>query len=365
MTTHPQAALLERLVERFRTQNLPASLLLAGPRGVGKWSLALSLAKRISCLLATATEPCGRCDACRQFEQFAHPDVQMLFPLPANEKEWEEWYAPYLFGKQANPFAPSSADPKHFIPIEAIRRFQARLATRPVLSPNKIGIVYEAERMMPGTMDSLLKLVEEPPERCFLIVITDQPRLLLPTLLSRLQRVSVGRLADSQVVDYLKSDLGIAADRTELLARLARGSLYSIDVLVEGEFFRLRETAWEMLAAALTQNAPAVYARFSESAALSSRDRVELLCAHWQTIVRDLVILGCGGINDTDSATNLTYFDFKSNYESLATRALPWSGWYDINDRIERIRLELRRNVNARVAALDFLMTLQRLAHAA
>ncbi len=365
MTIHPQAALLERLIGRFRNQSLPASLLLAGPRGVGKWSLALSLAKRISCLLATATEPCGRCDACRQFEQFAHPDVQMLFPLPASEKEWDEWYAPYLFGKQANPFAASSADPKQFIPIEAIRRFQARLATKPVLSPNKIGIVYEAERMLPGTMDSLLKLVEEPPERCFLIVVTDQPRLLLPTLLSRLQRVSVGRLADTQVIDYLKSDLGIAADRSELLARLARGSLYSIDVLVEGEFFRLRETAWEMLAAALTQSSPAVYARFSESAALSSRDRVELLCAHWQTMVRDLAILGCRELDVSDAAANLIYFDFNSNYESLAKRTLLGSGWYEINDCIERIRLELRRNVNARIAALDFLMTLQRIACAA
>lgn len=359
MTIHPQAKTLEQLIQRFRAQTLPASLLLAGPKGVGKWSVAFDLAKRIGCLHATADAPCGQCDSCRQIEQFAHPDIQLLFPLPADDKDWDEWYAPYLFGKQAKPFAPSYADPKHFIPIEAIRRFQSRLATRATLSRHKVGIIYEAERMLPGTMDSLLKLLEEPPEKSFLIVVTDQPRILLPTILSRLQHVSIPALSQSFVIEYLRS-AGIAADRAELLARLARGSLHTIDALVEGEFFRLRETAWEMLASGLKQNAAVTYARFAETAAIASRDRVEIVCTHWQCMIRDLAVLQNLPTGAADAHAQLIYFDLYDSYAGALASGT--AGWHDrINHRIERMRQELRRNVNARMAALDFLMGLPQL----
>lgn len=360
MTIHPQARILEQLIQRFRAQTLPASLLMAGPRGVGKWSVAFDLAKRIGCLHATADAPCGTCDSCRQIEQFAHPDIQFLFPLPADDKGWDEWYAPYLFGKQAKPFAPTYADPKHFIPIEAIRRFQSRLATRATLSRHKVGIIYEAERMLPGTMDSLLKLLEEPPDHSFLIVVTDQPRILLPTILSRLQRVNIPALSESFVIAYLRSS-GAAFDRAELLARLARGSLYTIDALIDGEFFRLRETAWEMLASGLKHSATATFARFADTAAIASRDRVEIVCSHWQCMVRDLAVLENLHAGAAEAQSRLIYFDLYDAYAAeLATGS---AGWPDrVNNRIESVRQELRRNVNARMAALDFLMGLPQLA---
>jgi len=359
MTIHPQAKTLEQLIQRFRARTLPASLLLAGPKGVGKWSVAFDLAKRIGCLHAAADASCGKCDSCRQIEQFAHPDIQFLFPLPADDKGWDEWYAPYLFGKQAKPFAPSFADPKHVIPIEAIRRFQSRLATRATLSKHKVGIIYEAERILPGTMDSLLKLLEEPPEQCFLIVVTDQPRILLPTILSRLQRVNIPALSQSFVIEHLRS-AGTAADRAEPLARLARGSLYTIDALIDGEFFRLRETAWEMLAAGLKQSATATYARFADSAAIASRDRVEIVCAHWQCMVRDLAVLQSLPAGAAEAQSRLIYFDLYDSYTGAPASGT--AGWHDrLNNRIERMRQELRRNVNARMAALDFLMGLPQL----
>ncbi len=359
MTDHPQAKILELLTQHFRAQTLPASLLLAGPKGVGKWSVAFDLAKRIGCLHATADAPCGQCDSCRQIKQFAHPDIQFLFPLPADDKDWDEWYAPYLFGKQAKPFAPSCADPKHVIPIEAIRRFQSRLATRATLSRHKVGIIYEAERMLPGTMDSLLKLLEEPPEKSFLIVVTDQPRILLPTLLSRMQRVNVPALSQTFVIEHLRSS-GAAPDRAELLARLARGSLYAIEPLIDGEFFRLRETAWEMLASALKHGATATFARFADTAAIASRDRVEIVCAHWQCMVRDLAVLQTLRAGAEEAQLRLIYFDLYDSY--AATLATGSAGWPDrVSNRIERIRQELRRNVNARMAALDFLMGLPQL----
>lgn len=358
MSTHPQAELYARLVDRFRAGALPASILLSGPAGVGKWKLAFDLAKRITCLLATSDLPCGTCAACRQLDNFGHPDVQFLFPLPADDGEWDEWFFPYLQKRQLNAFSPSNADPKHLIPIAGIRQFQSRLATRATLSTFKVGIIAEAERMLPGTMDSLLKLLEEPPEQTYLLVITDQPRVLLPTILSRLQRVNVPRLNDQYVRDYFVREHHSSAENARIMARLARGTLNRVEGFAEGEFFRLRESAWEMLSAATQlQSSHQVYFKFAESAALANRERVESMISYWQQFLRDLALFA-EIENDRERDIHLLNFDMAGKYRDLLGRLATVHALYGLSDRLEVVRKELRRNVNARIAALDFLMQL-------
>lgn len=357
MTEHPQAELYAQLIARFRSGGLPASLLITGPEGIGKWKLVYDLGRRVLCALATSDQACGQCASCRQLEHFAHPDAHILFPLPADEKEWEDWQFPYFQKKQQNPFAPSPADPKHLIPIAGIRQFQSRLAKRATLSKYKVGIIYEAERMLPGTMDSLLKLLEEPPDNTFLFVVTDQPRVLLPTILSRLQRITVPRLNDQFVLDHLFEHHQVAADHARILARLARGTLSQIDGLVEGEFFRLRDTAFEMLSQALLMTPSQIYLKFAESAAVSTRDRVESIIAHWQQFIRDVAVLAAG---DDASSERILNFDLRERYQPLVTSIGEIRRAENLNDRLETMRQELRRNVNARMAALDFLMRISR-----
>lgn len=356
----PQSEIITRLASRFATGTLPASMLLCGPRGVGKWTAAFELARRITCNRPTEAFGCGECASCRQLEQFAHPDVQFLFPLPANENDWDAWYSPYLNSKQENPFSQSAADAKHFIPIEAIRQFQSKLSRRPTLSAYKVGIIYEAERMLPGTMDSLLKLLEEPPASSFLMVVTHEPRFLIPTILSRLQRINLPALEDGFVRTYLESKYSIKDQQLEAMVRFARGQLYDIATILEGDFLQMRGSALEMIETALSIAQPDVYTRLGESAALATREKVEALLRHWQTILRDVLVVQSGSAASTAPDTNsrLLNVDFRERYEVLAEKIGGLERIESLSDRLEAIKGELRRNVNPRMAGLSFLFQL-------
>ena len=352
-----QETILDQLLNRFVAGNLPASLLFTGPRGVGKWSVGFELARRITCAKPAGLRGCGECASCRQLDQFAHPDVQFLFPLPANENDWENWYFPYLTARQENPYAPSAADAKHFIPIEAIRQFQSKLARRSTLSPFKVGIIYEAERMLPGTMDSLLKLLEEPPDRCFLIVITHEPRFLLPTIMSRLQRVNLPALPDDFVRAYIGKTYSVHGEQLEALVRFARGQLYDIDTILQGDFMQMRESALDILSQSLVLTQPEIYLRVGDSAALATREKVEALLRHWQNILRDLLICG-QDITGNVHNTRLINYDFAERYSTLRDKLSDPERIEVLSDRVENIRQELRRNVNPRMAAISFLTQL-------
>jgi len=357
---NPQDLLYSRLAGRFAEGNLPASLLLTGPRGIGKWNVAFELAMRITCLTPQQDRGCGECASCKQLEQFAHPDIQFLFPLPSNEADWPDWLFPYLHGKRQNPFAVSAADPKHFVPIEAIRRFQSVLARRSTLSPYKVGIIYEAERMLPGTMDSLLKLLEEPPDKCFLIVVTPEPRFLLSTIVSRLQRVNVPLLSDEFVSQYMQNQYSLRDEQLTAMVRFARGQLFDINTIMQGDFMQMRQAAFDMISLALSHTQTEIHLRAGESAWLSTREKVEALLRHWQSIIRDLLICGTGdaATESNDTSTRLINYDYQPQYAELSRQIGNIDRIEALSDRIEAIRQELRRNVNPRMAALSFLFHL-------
>src|SRR5690242_18843120 len=78
---HGHLALRRRLAENVRRGALPASLLLHGPRGVGKQQLGLWLARLLVCE-APGEEPCGACRPCQYASDLSHPDIHWYFPRP-------------------------------------------------------------------------------------------------------------------------------------------------------------------------------------------------------------------------------------------------------------------------------------------
>jgi DNA polymerase-3 subunit delta' len=356
----PQAKEYQQLCKFYREGRLSPSLLFVGKKGVGKWSVAVSLAKTITCLEQNDSY-CGHCASCKQLDQFAHPDVFFLFPLPQDEKKAGENYLPYLQQKQQHPFSDGSEDVKSFITIESIRKFQNGLAHCSSLSAHKVGIIYEAERMLPGTMDSLLKTLEEPPPNSYLIVVTDQPRFLLPTILSRLRRVNFPGLEPNFIADYLRRYYTIPDSEIGIISRFAAGTLYNIETLVEKEFFLARESAFELFGNALIMPAPDFEVNYYDSAAIDSREKVERLLIYWQTFLRDLMIVhACAESSDTEIIARLVNFDFSERYAEYRDRFHSLSTLEMGVDKLEQIRAQLRRNVNPKMAAFSFLLELGR-----
>jgi DNA polymerase-3 subunit delta' len=219
---HGHALLRERLRGSVERGALPASLLLHGPRGVGKQRLALWLGQLLLCQAGAASDrPCGRCEACRFTLELAHPDLRWFFPRPrlsatdASADEVMDDYADASAERLRNGglYAPPSGT--EAIYVASVRALVQLASFRPAMGARKIFVAGDAERMVPQegadqAANAFLKLLEEPPPDTTIILTSSEPGALLPTVRSRVVSIRVAPLPDSEMREFL-ADQAIAA----------------------------------------------------------------------------------------------------------------------------------------------------------
>ncbi|HEY6091806.1 MAG TPA: hypothetical protein VIV83_07435 [Gemmatimonadales bacterium] len=245
-----------RLAGAHASGKLPQSLLLTGPRGVGKQRLALWLAQLIHCEAPgnRGTEPCGNCRACRLVLSLQHPDVHWFVPTELSkrgggtdaDKQVElvaEALAEEMAARREQPlYAPVAGLASH--PVASVRLLLKRLVLTPAMGQRKVFIVGDAERLIPqlGTevaANALLKALEEPPADSVLILTAADPGALLPTILSRVVLVRVARIADSAVTAFAQQVLQLGA-KPEAAQRVTAaegciGKLFATDAARTGQ----------------------------------------------------------------------------------------------------------------------------------
>ncbi|HUT30602.1 MAG TPA: DNA polymerase III subunit delta' [Sedimentisphaerales bacterium] len=201
------------ILQRAFASGRPAhAYIFAGPEGVGRFKAAREWAKMLLCRDRTTetgfADSCGSCESCRLFEADSHPDFHHIY------KELLE------FTKDGK----GKTTPVE-LPIDVIREFLIEKApNRPTLSHRKVFVVSEAEKLNASSQNALLKVLEEPPEYCCVILLCTRLERLLPTTKSRCQIVRFGLVAEEKIIQRLKQ-MGLAQVETRYFARLAQGSL--------------------------------------------------------------------------------------------------------------------------------------------
>lgn len=235
------AQLRARLSDSIQRGALPASILLQGPRGVGKQRLALWLAQRLLCQAPAA--PCGECQSCRFALELRHPDLHWYFPRPRlkdTDPELDDVRDDYgeAIAERAGDnglYAPPSGS--EGIYVATVRAIVQQAVLSPVMSKRKIFIIGDAERMVPQegseqAANAFLKLLEEPPQDTTIVLTSSEPGALLPTVRSRVVSLRVSPLPDDDVraflsheavARFLKGDDSLPADLDER-ARFASGA---------------------------------------------------------------------------------------------------------------------------------------------
>ncbi len=206
-----QVGALERALASGR---MPHAWLFAGPRGVGKATLAYRLAKH---LLTGGRGPGLAVDpaspAARRFAARSHPDL-LVVRRPYDEK---------------------AKKLKLEIPVDEVRDVGAFFSRHAAEGGWRIAIVDSADDLNRNAANALLKILEEPPARSLLILVAHAPHGLLPTIRSRCRRLAFGPLSD----DDVRSGLGpageaLGADVLRRILDLAAGSLGRACELVDG-----------------------------------------------------------------------------------------------------------------------------------
>ena len=215
--------LRQRLSESIRAGTLPASLLLQGPRGVGKQRLALWLAQRLLC--AEPDPPCGKCKACRYVRELTHPDLHWVFPRPRLKdadpdlEQVRDDYAEATVERASNGGLYAAPSGSEGIFVATVRSLVQRAAMAPAMGKRKVFIVGDAERMVPQegsdmAANAFLKLLEEPPADTTIILTSSEPGALLPTIRSRVVAVRVPLLPDAAVRAFVEDpDVKKAVDK--------------------------------------------------------------------------------------------------------------------------------------------------------
>jgi DNA polymerase-3 subunit delta' len=211
-------AVRSRLVRASVAGRLPSSVLLAGPRGIGKQRLALWAGQYLLCERALADAlpaPCDRCQPCRYALRLTHPDLHWFFPRPRAgmadampsdiQADLREAIAERVEGHGLW-VAPPGTDG---LLIAAIRTVVHLASSRPALGHRSIFVIGDAERMVAQegadqAANAFLKLLEEPPAHVTLMLTSSEAGALLPTIRSRVITVRVAPVSRAATMEFLR-----------------------------------------------------------------------------------------------------------------------------------------------------------------
>lgn len=184
--------------------------LFCGPQGAGKLSLAQICAQGMNCAAPLGQRPCGKCGPCQRYLHGTYPDHILI----EGEKS---------------------------IKVDDVRALIDRLSLRPYEGGRHTVIIQGADKMTPQAQNALLKTLEEPPGDAVLFLVAEKAASLLPTILSRVRLVRFSPLEEADCAQALRQ-LGVAADRADILARAAQG-LVGEALALEGDeaYWALRE----------------------------------------------------------------------------------------------------------------------------
>jgi DNA polymerase-3 subunit delta' len=201
-----QEQAIETIVRAYEAERLPHGLVFAGPVGVGKASTARALATLFLCDNPKGAKPCGACASCTLMASGeTHPDFHVVYrQLIRLEKE---------------------ASKAITLSVDVIRDYLVAPANlKSVMNRGKVFVVEEADLMNAQAQNALLKTLEEPAGRTLIVLLTDQPHALLPTIRSRTQMIRFAPL-DPKLVQKELEKRKIDKTAAAAAAALAEGSL--------------------------------------------------------------------------------------------------------------------------------------------
>ncbi len=306
------------LQNEVSTGSVSGAYLFVGPDGVGKYLMALNFAKVLNCKKSDV-DSCDECISCQKIDHLSHPDLRVM------ETE------------------------KGSIGIEEIRVLKREVGYSLYEGTKGVWIIKDADKLTQEAANSLLKILEEPPPRVVIILISQAREKLLPTILSRCETIPFSLLSSSEIRRALDRYRPPISGKIPLIEKLARGRIGEALLLAQDEaILNLREEILNDLAKNTDPDRSSRLVQSWKSFPPPQLERSLDMLLFW---FRDLLILKKGGGEVVINGDRIK--DLERQLDRYSS-----SGLIKTIDTIERTKRHLKYRVSTGLALQDMWLSL-------
>lgn len=352
---------ITRIREMIARNRFPNAVILAGPEGAGKYTLSQMVAKTLNCLEQPQSEAlpdfCGRCSNCVRIAQADDLDSRFAEAVETREgmREADKRESRILVQTHPEVLIVPPDPPQMLIKVGQVRQVIESIFYKPVDARRKI-VIFTESSFMKEAANSLLKVLEEPPEYATLILLTTNAGELLPTIRSRCVIFTLSALPTSE----LQSALAIARkelkpEQRELIARLANGAIGKASGFKIDEYLEARANAFTLLRAAIAGSDHSDLFKVTDTyrAGAEGRDKTDQLLRTLYALLEDLLMLKSGA---PDLVRNI---DIRGELGRL-TQNVSFDWLVNASQSLAEVERGMRRNLLRSLSLDAFATSLQR-----
>ncbi|HVZ17846.1 MAG TPA: hypothetical protein VG897_12055 [Terriglobales bacterium] len=353
---HGNAATVDIVRGMLARDRFPHAVIIAGPEGAGKYTLAQMIAKAMNCQNPPLTgEPdfCGHCENCREIGEADDLDARFAEAVEARENLREADKKDTRVFIQTHPdilIVPPDP-PQMMIKVDQVRHVIGQIYKRPRRGDHAV-YIFTDSAFMKEAANSLLKVLEEPPEFATLFLLTTNPGEFLPTIRSRCVTLTLSPLAPSELEQYLvKKRPEWNAVTRGLAARLCGGACGKAAGFDLERYTAARKDALTILGSAVNAEDHSPLFRTTETyrAGAEGKEKTDRLLRASYSILEDILFLKENSpqlVRNTDIVPDLKRLAAEVSFDWITTAAA----------RLHEVESGMRRNV-LRSLSLDALAT--------
>lgn len=349
------------LIQEVRENRIPHARLICGPEGTGKMPLAIAYARYICCTNRGEHDACGVCPSCVKFNKLVHPDLHFVFPIVKSAKGKREICDDYLADWREfvlnNPYFSlnhwltemEAENSQAIIYAKESDELMKKLNLKSSEGGFKITIIWLPEKMHPVCANKLLKLLEEPPAQTLFLLVSEAPELILPTIISRTQRINIRKIDENDIATALRDKYSIQPADSLSIAHLANGNfIKALETIHLNEENKLFFDLFVSLMRLSYQRKIKEMKQWSEQVAGMGRERQKSFLQYCQRMIRENFIYNL-------HRSELNYMSMDE--QNFATRFAPFvneRNIFGITHELSEAQIHIEQNVNPRMVFFDF-----------
>jgi len=354
---HGNADVVHRLRDMLQREHFPHAVILAGPAGSGKYTLSLMLAKAMNCLQRPTTDGlpdfCDKCSNCVRIGAAQDLQARCAEAVEAREGLKESDRKDTRIFVQTHPdiLVIPPDPPQMMVKVDQVRHVIRTIYFRPAEAKERV-YIFTDSAFMKEAANSLLKVLEEPPEFATIFLLTENPGELLATIRSRAMVITLNALDREEIERYLaKHRPDWSPKQRALVARLAEGAIGRARNFDLAAYTASRQHALTILSTALRGTDHSELFKITETyrAGAEGRGKTENLLRTLYSLLQDLVFLNSG------TPQLVRNIDIEAELKKLAESAdFAWIA--QAADRLADVERGMRRNL-LRSLSLDAFAT--------